>query len=38
MFDAIAQIILWAKRVRDGQPAPDLTEPELTKHEPMGPH
>jgi type III secretion protein U len=29
MFDAIAQIILWAKRVRDGQVAPDLTEPEL---------
>jgi type III secretion protein U len=29
MFDAIAQIILWAKRVRDGQAAPDLTEPEL---------
>lgn len=29
MFDAIAQIILWAKRVRDGHAAPDLTEPEL---------
>lgn len=29
MFDAIAQIILWAKRVRDGDAAPDLTEPEL---------
>lgn len=38
MFDAIAQIILWAKRVRDGEAAPDLTEPELAKHEPMGPH
>ncbi|PAX06981.1 EscU/YscU/HrcU family type III secretion system export apparatus switch protein [Sphingomonas lenta] len=32
MFDAIAQIVLWAQRVRDGQPAPDLSEPALEAH------
>lgn len=29
MFDAIAQIVLWAGRVRDGQTAPDLSAPGL---------
>lgn len=31
MFDAIAEIILWAQRVREGHPAPDLTPPELMR-------
>jgi type III secretion protein U len=31
MFDAIAQIVLWAQRVREGQQAPDLTEPGLVE-------
>lgn len=30
MFDAIAQIVLWAGRVRDGQTAPDLSAPSLS--------
>lgn len=38
MFDAIAQIILWAKRVREGQTAPDLTDPDLIVSENKGPH
>lgn len=32
MFDAIAQIVLWAQRVREGHQAPDLSEPMTGAH------
>ena len=32
MFDAIAQIVLWAQRVREGHQAPDLSDHTLETH------